>query len=81
MDLSSRFFGGLRGKQVDQGNVRSAPFPCWFRGINGPRLGCERTAVIAEKAPREDKSLKAAARERGFLGADGFDALVRPETT
>lgn len=44
-----------------------------------PELGYERAAAIAKKALQEGKTLKAAAVELGFLGAEAFDALVRPE--
>ena len=44
-----------------------------------PKLGYERAAAIAKKALHEDKTLKAAALELGFLSAEDFDALVRPE--
>ena len=44
-----------------------------------PKLGYERAAAIAKKALHEDKTLKAAALELGFISAEDFDVLVRPE--
>jgi fumarate hydratase, class II len=44
-----------------------------------PRLGYERAAFLARKAQQEGKTLRAAAIELGFLAAEEFDALLRPE--
>ena len=42
-------------------------------------IGYDKAAQIALKAWREDKTLKEAALELGFLTEDEFDAWVRPE--
>ncbi len=44
-----------------------------------PHIGYEKAAEIALKAHREDKSLKEAALELGYVDADDFDKWVRPE--
>jgi fumarate hydratase class II len=44
-----------------------------------PHIGYERAAQISLKAYREEKTLRAAALELGFVTADQFDAWVRPE--
>ena len=44
-----------------------------------PHIGYEKAAEIALKAHREDKSLKEAAVELGYVDADDFDKWVRPE--
>ena len=44
-----------------------------------PHIGYEKSAQIALKAHREDKSLKAAASELGYVSDDDFDKWVRPE--
>ena len=44
-----------------------------------PRIGYDRAAEIAKKAYRENRTLKEAALELGYLSAEEFDALVRPE--
>ena len=44
-----------------------------------PHIGYERSAEIALKAYREDKSLKQAALELGYVTEEQFDAWVRPE--
>ena len=42
-------------------------------------IGYDKAAEIAKKAHKEDKTLKAAALELGYLTAEQFDAWVRPE--
>jgi len=44
-----------------------------------PHIGYEKSAEIALKAYREDKSLKEAAAELGYVDPDDFDEWVRPE--
>jgi fumarate hydratase class II len=44
-----------------------------------PIIGYEKAAKIAQKAHKEDKTLKEAAIELGYLSADEFDKYVRPE--
>ena len=44
-----------------------------------PHIGYERSAEIALKAYREDKSLKKAAAELGYVDPADFDRWVRPE--
>ena len=44
-----------------------------------PHIGYERAAEIALKAYREDKSLKEAAAELGYVEPSDFDKWVRPE--
>ncbi len=43
-------------------------------------IGYDKAAEIALKAWQEDKTLKEAAQELGYLTADEFDTLVNPET-
>lgn len=43
-----------------------------------PHIGYERSAEIALKAHREDKSLKEAAAELGYVSEQDFDQWVRP---
>ncbi|RMF47052.1 MAG: class II fumarate hydratase, partial [Bacteroidetes bacterium] len=45
-----------------------------------PVIGYEKAAKIAQKAHKEDKTLKEAAVELGYLSAEEFDRYVRPET-
>lgn len=45
-----------------------------------PIIGYEKAAKIAQKAHKEDKTLKEAAIELGYLSAEEFDKYVRPET-
>jgi len=45
-----------------------------------PIIGYEKAAKIAQKAHKEDKTLKEAAVELGYLSAEEFDRYVRPET-
>lgn len=45
-----------------------------------PIIGYEKAARIAQKAHKEDKTLKEAAIELGYLSAEEFDRYVRPET-
>ncbi len=44
-----------------------------------PRIGYDRAAEIAKKAWAEDLTLREAAVALGYLTAEEFDALVRPE--
>ncbi|MBR8826653.1 MAG: class II fumarate hydratase [Gomphosphaeria aponina SAG 52.96 = DSM 107014] len=44
-----------------------------------PYIGYDRAAQVAKKAYQEDKTLKAACVELGFLTPEEFDQLVRPE--
>ncbi|MCS6789478.1 MAG: class II fumarate hydratase [Bacteroidia bacterium] len=44
-----------------------------------PVIGYEKAAKIAQKAHKEDKTLKEAAVELGFLKAEEFDQYVKPE--
>ena len=44
-----------------------------------PHIGYEKSAEIALKAYREDKSLKEAAAELGYVDESDFDKWVRPE--
>jgi fumarate hydratase class II len=45
-----------------------------------PHIGYDKAAQIAKKAHKEDKTLKEAAVELGFLTREEFDKWVRPET-
>jgi fumarate hydratase class II len=45
-----------------------------------PRIGYDRAAEIAHKAQVEGTTLKEACLALGYLSADEFDAIVRPET-
>jgi fumarate hydratase class II len=44
-----------------------------------PHIGYDKAAKIAEKAHAEDKTLKQACLELGYLTAEQFDQIVRPE--
>ncbi len=44
-----------------------------------PRIGYDRAAKVAKKAFDENKTLKEAAIELGFLSEEEFDEIVRPE--
>lgn len=44
-----------------------------------PHIGYEKSASIAKKAHKENKTLKEAALELGYLSAEQFDQWVRPE--
>ncbi len=44
-----------------------------------PHIGYEKSAYIAKKAHKENKTLKEAALELGYLTAEQFDQWVRPE--
>lgn len=44
-----------------------------------PIIGYDKAAIIAKKAHKEEKTLKEAAVELGFLTAKEFDQWVRPE--
>ncbi len=43
------------------------------------KIGYDKAAAIAKKAYKEDKTLKVAAIELGYLTAEEFDAWVKPE--
>lgn len=45
-----------------------------------PHIGYDKAAAIAKKAHKEDKTLKQAAMELGYLTGEQFDEWVRPET-
>lgn len=45
-----------------------------------PHIGYDKAAQIAKKAHKEEKTLKEAALELGFVTAEQFDQWVRPET-
>ena len=47
--------------------------------VLSPRIGYEKAAEIAQKAHREDLSLREACLTLGYLSADEFDAVFRPE--
>jgi len=44
-----------------------------------PRIGYDRAAEVAKKAHHEETTLKEAALALGYVSADEFDELVRPE--
>ena len=44
-----------------------------------PVIGYEKAAEIAQKALREDLSLRDACLALGYMSADEFDAVCRPE--
>jgi fumarate hydratase class II len=44
-----------------------------------PKIGYDRAAEIARAAHRDGTTLRAAALASGFVTAEDFDALVRPE--
>ncbi|MFA5584486.1 MAG: hypothetical protein WDA09_09750 [Bacteriovoracaceae bacterium] len=44
-----------------------------------PHIGYDKAAQIAKKAYTEDKTLKEAALELGYLTEKEFDEWVRPE--
>jgi fumarate hydratase class II len=44
-----------------------------------PHIGYEKSAEIALKAHREDKKLKDAAVELGYVSAEDFDKWIDPE--
>ncbi len=44
-----------------------------------PHIGYDKAAKVAQKAYKENITLKEAAVSLGFLTAEKFDALVRPE--
>lgn len=45
-----------------------------------PHIGYDKAAAIAKKAHKEDKTLKQAALELGYLTGEQFDQWVRPES-
>ena len=45
-----------------------------------PKIGYDNAAKVAHTAHVEHSSLKEAAVKMGFLTADEFDKLVKPET-
>jgi len=47
--------------------------------VLAPRIGYDRAAEIAKRAHREGTTLRAAALALGYVTADEFDRLVRPE--
>jgi fumarate hydratase class II len=44
-----------------------------------PHIGYDKAAQVAKKALKENKTLKEAAVELGFLAAEKFDEVVKPE--
>ncbi|NBT49811.1 MAG: fumarate hydratase, partial [Actinobacteria bacterium] len=44
-----------------------------------PKLGYDKAAEVAKKAHHENSTLKEACLALGYLKADEFDKLVRPE--
>jgi fumarate hydratase class II len=44
-----------------------------------PHIGYEKSAEIALKAYREEKSLREAAAELGYVNESDFDKWVKPE--
>ncbi|MCB1214008.1 MAG: class II fumarate hydratase, partial [Deltaproteobacteria bacterium] len=44
-----------------------------------PKIGYDKSAKIAYKAHKEDKTLKEACLELGYLSEAEFDEVVRPE--
>lgn len=64
-----------RQKQIDEHLQHSLML---VTALN-PHIGYDKAAQIAKKAHREDKTLKEAAVELGFLTAKEFDQWVRPE--
>jgi fumarate hydratase class II len=44
-----------------------------------PRIGYDRAAEVAKKAHHEGSTLREAALALGYVSAEEFDALVRPE--
>lgn len=44
-----------------------------------PKIGYDKSAAIAHKALHEDKTLREACLELGYLSGTEFDALVKPE--
>jgi fumarate hydratase class II len=45
-----------------------------------PHIGYDKAAAIAKKAHKEDKTLKQAAMELGYVTGEQFDQWVRPES-
>jgi fumarate hydratase class II len=45
-----------------------------------PKIGYDNAAKVAKTAHHENTSLREAAVKHGFLSAEEFDALVKPET-
>lgn len=45
-----------------------------------PKIGYDKAAQIAHKAYKDDQTLKEACLDLGYLSAQEFDALVKPET-
>lgn len=64
-----------RMKQIDDHLQRSLML---VTALN-PHIGYDNAAKIAKKAHKEDKTLKEVAIELGFLTAEEFDRLVRPQ--
>jgi fumarate hydratase class II len=44
-----------------------------------PHIGYDKAAKIVQKAFKEDKTLRVAAAESGYLTETEFDALIRPK--
>lgn len=44
-----------------------------------PHIGYDKAATVAKKAHKEDKTLREAAIELGYMTGEEFDAAVRPE--
>ena len=44
-----------------------------------PRIGYDRAAEVAKKAHHEGSTLREAALALGYVSAEEFDELVRPE--
>lgn len=65
----------VRQKQIDEHLNRSLML---VTALN-PHIGYDKAAKIAKKAHQEDKTLKQAAIELGFVTDEEFDQWVRPE--
>ncbi len=65
-----------RREQIDQHLQRSLML---VTALN-PYIGYDKAALIAKKAYKEDKSLREAAIELGFVTGEEFDQWVRPES-
>jgi fumarate hydratase class II len=63
-----------REKQIDQHLQRSLML---VTALN-PYIGYDKAAMIAKKAHKEDKTLREAALELGFLTSEEFDRWVKP---
>jgi len=65
----------VRQKQIDEHLHRSLML---VTALN-PHIGYDKSAKIAKKAHQEDKTLKQAAIELGFVSEEEFDQWVKPE--